>query len=76
MATDPRRVEAMQNWSNLKSMNHVKGFLGMKGYYRWFIRNYGKIGKPLTDLFKRKGFTGMQRHIKRLKSLKKPRLQF
>ena len=42
MATDPRRVEAMQNWSNLKSMKHVKGFVGMKGYYRWFIRNYGK----------------------------------
>jgi hypothetical protein len=54
---DLRNIEAMQYWPHPKTLKHLCGFLGLIGYYRNFVKNYGKIVAPLTPLLKKNSFT-------------------
>lgn len=47
---NPKKIEAVREFKIPKNPTGVKSFLGLAGYYRKFIRNFSKIGKPLTDL--------------------------
>ncbi|KAL4026508.1 hypothetical protein IC575_014939 [Cucumis melo] len=53
---DPENIRAIREWSIPTNVREVGGFLGLTGYYRRFIQNYGSIAGPLTQLLKNGNF--------------------
>lgn len=45
---NPSKIDAIQNWPVPKNQKELRGFLGILGYYRRFVRDFAKITKPLT----------------------------
>ena len=50
VAMDPAKVQAILDWPTPRSARAVRGFLGLAGYYRKFVHNYGTVAAPLTAL--------------------------
>jgi hypothetical protein len=53
---DQKKIQSMQEWPRPMTLKLLRGFLGLRGYYRKFFHHYGKIAKRLTDLLKKNAF--------------------
>ncbi len=48
------KILAIKNIPQPKSVDNVRSFIGLCGYYRSFIKGFATIASPLTKLFKKK----------------------
>ena len=50
LEVDPEKVSAITSWQLPSSVKGVQSFLGFCNFYRRFIKDYGRVAKPLNEL--------------------------
>ena len=71
VSTDPNKVKAVAEWPIPTSLKKLRAFLGLVGYYRRFVRDFGIIARPLTALTKKDAFMWTVEATGALETLKK-----
>jgi hypothetical protein len=58
VSTNPTKVKSIIEWAIPTSVTQLRSFMGLTGYYRRFVKNYGLICKPHHELLKRMHLIG------------------
>lgn len=51
VATDLEKTKAMLHWPQPNNATKMRAFLGLIGYYRKFVKGYGIIAKPSSNIW-------------------------
>ncbi|XP_050374540.1 uncharacterized mitochondrial protein AtMg00860-like [Argentina anserina] len=70
VAVDPEKIQYIKQWDKPKTLKALRGFLGLAGYYRKYVRNFGSISKPLTVMLKKDNFKWSVESTQAFQSLK------
>jgi hypothetical protein len=57
VSTDPNKIQAVKDCPTPKNITELRAFLGLAGYYRRFIKDCGKICRPLFNSIKKGDFS-------------------
>jgi hypothetical protein len=49
---DPKKIKAIVDWPPLMNLSQLKGFFGLCGLYKGFVKGFSQIAAPLIDLTK------------------------
>jgi len=44
------KVKTVKEWKTPTKIKEVESFLGFASFYRWFIKNFSHMAKPLNEL--------------------------
>lgn len=64
VSTDPHKIQVVTSWRIPYNLKQLRGFLGLAGYYRRFVKDFGKTTKPLIDILKKDVFHGKKNLLK------------
>ena len=67
---DPNKIKAIKEWKVPTTIKQLRGFLELIGYYRNFVKKYGRIATPLTTLLKKDAFSWTPEATKAFEHLK------
>ncbi|XP_015168562.1 uncharacterized protein [Solanum tuberosum] len=70
VSADSSKISAMTEWSKPTTLKGLRGFLGLTGYYRKFVENYGSIAEPLTAMLRKNSFIWTDQSTQAFKKLK------
>ena len=53
VATDPKKIKAVEEWTTPSNLKEPRSFLGLCSYYQRFIQGFPTLAKPLPKLTKK-----------------------
>ncbi|XP_037834631.1 uncharacterized protein LOC112450568 [Kryptolebias marmoratus] len=53
VATDPQKIQRVQEWPTPRNVREVRQFVGLASYYRRYVENFATVAKPLHELTKK-----------------------
>jgi len=56
IAMEKDKINAIKEWPTSTTLKQLRGFLGLTGYYRRFIKKYASLAAPLIELLKKDAF--------------------
>lgn len=70
VSVDPDKIRAILEWPTPINLELLRGFLGLRGYYRRCVKNYAIIASPLTEQLKKDNFNWDGRATEAFEKLK------
>lgn len=56
VTANPSKIKAIEEWFTPKAIKALRGFLELIGYYRKFLKDYGKLSASLIALIRKDAF--------------------